>query len=645
MIASTNAVAKIAAVVAGLGLVAMSFASFAPAARAATTAELEAQVQALLAQIAALGGSSSSSSTTFTMDLTLGSSGAEVTALQNWLIAEGYSIPAGATGYFGAQTQAALAAFQAANGISPASGYFGPITRAKVNGMGGGSMGGDDDDSNADLGGGEASLEDLSANDGEDDEVELGASAKVAEFEFDVEDADIEINRLDLAFDSTGVGTGDDTEPWDVFNDVTIYLDGEEVASEDVSEEDDWLDDDGTGGKYVYRFSGLDAVVDEGETGLIEVEVEADGGADLGTNDLALWELYIDTDGIRGTDGEGIEQYLGDTGAASNDGTEDVTFDVVEEGADDELSVQASSEDPDAATLEVDTDSSSDWFTVFVFELEADEDGGDIELETIPVDWTVAAGEEVDNIINDAKLVIDGEEFDDFVFTGAADTFGSTTFDIDGDFVIGSGETVTVEAMLEFTGTVSGAYDSGDTIAGSIDGPQIAGDGADSLTATGSATGDTHELRTTGLSFSVVDDSAVTTVVDGADNDYATFVVEVEVEAFDANQFISQTPVTAYTFQIENASDGSILGSSTATSTIISSTADTEGSAYRINEGETETFTFTMTLNPKPEYEGISYRAQLLTIVYGQSSGTPTGTTYTVTPTSDYETNGVLIND
>lgn len=64
--------------------------------------------------------------------LTTGSTGADVTALQNWLISKGYSIPAGATGYFGTQTRAAVAAYQAANGIVPAAGYFGPITRAKV---------------------------------------------------------------------------------------------------------------------------------------------------------------------------------------------------------------------------------------------------------------------------------------------------------------------------------------------------------------------------------------------------------------------------------------------------------------------------------------------------------------------------------
>jgi peptidoglycan hydrolase-like protein with peptidoglycan-binding domain len=65
-------------------------------------------------------------------DLTVGVTSTQVTALQTWLIAKGFSIPAGATGYFGAQTKAALAAFQSASGIAPAAGYFGPLTRAYI---------------------------------------------------------------------------------------------------------------------------------------------------------------------------------------------------------------------------------------------------------------------------------------------------------------------------------------------------------------------------------------------------------------------------------------------------------------------------------------------------------------------------------
>ena len=138
-------IAKIVASAAGSALVAMSFAGALPVVHAQTTTLSASQISALEAQIASLqaqlsaatGGTSMSASVTFTRDLTIGSTGSDVTALQTWLIAKGYSIPAGATGYFGSETRAALAAYQAANGISPDAGYFGPITRAKVNSAGG----------------------------------------------------------------------------------------------------------------------------------------------------------------------------------------------------------------------------------------------------------------------------------------------------------------------------------------------------------------------------------------------------------------------------------------------------------------------------------------------------------------------------
>jgi peptidoglycan hydrolase-like protein with peptidoglycan-binding domain len=74
----------------------------------------------------------------FNTNLTVGSTGADVVALQTWLISSGYSIPsiasgAAAKGYFGSQTKAAVVAYQAANGI-PNTGFVGPLTRAKLNG-------------------------------------------------------------------------------------------------------------------------------------------------------------------------------------------------------------------------------------------------------------------------------------------------------------------------------------------------------------------------------------------------------------------------------------------------------------------------------------------------------------------------------
>ena len=71
-------------------------------------------------------------------DLDIGSSGALVVTLQKYLIqaASGAAATrlagAGATGNFGTITEAALVEFQMAVGITPPSGYYGPITRAFI---------------------------------------------------------------------------------------------------------------------------------------------------------------------------------------------------------------------------------------------------------------------------------------------------------------------------------------------------------------------------------------------------------------------------------------------------------------------------------------------------------------------------------
>lgn len=73
------------------------------------------------------------SAANFATNLTVGSRGADVTALQTTLIGAGYSIPAGATGYFGSQTKAAVIAFQTAKSL-PTTGFVGPLTRGILNG-------------------------------------------------------------------------------------------------------------------------------------------------------------------------------------------------------------------------------------------------------------------------------------------------------------------------------------------------------------------------------------------------------------------------------------------------------------------------------------------------------------------------------
>lgn len=81
---------------------------------------------------------SSSGSCSFTRSLTVGSSGADVKCLQQYLNSAGFTVASSGVGsvghestYFGPMTRSAVAKWQQANGVSPAAGYFGPVSRAK----------------------------------------------------------------------------------------------------------------------------------------------------------------------------------------------------------------------------------------------------------------------------------------------------------------------------------------------------------------------------------------------------------------------------------------------------------------------------------------------------------------------------------
>jgi hypothetical protein len=84
--------------------------------------QLQQQLAALLLQ--------QSSINPIIRDLEFNMRGDDVQILQQLLISKGYSIPAGATGFFGPQTRDALIKFQKDNNISPARGYYGVVTRA-----------------------------------------------------------------------------------------------------------------------------------------------------------------------------------------------------------------------------------------------------------------------------------------------------------------------------------------------------------------------------------------------------------------------------------------------------------------------------------------------------------------------------------
>ncbi len=147
---SQSKAAKLASGVVGI---AMALSIVAPSLASADTAsDLQAQINSLLAtisslqsQLSATTGSSVSTGYVFNTNLTVGAKGTDVMNLQKVLnmstdtkvAVSGAGSPGMETSTFGPATKAAVIKFQTKYGITPAAGYVGAITRAKLNSMGG----------------------------------------------------------------------------------------------------------------------------------------------------------------------------------------------------------------------------------------------------------------------------------------------------------------------------------------------------------------------------------------------------------------------------------------------------------------------------------------------------------------------------
>lgn len=671
MTLTNTIVAKLAVAFVAISMV---FFMVAPA-QAQTADELQATIDALMAQIAALNSQLGSTPTgsgstpgvcpyTWTRSLSQGATGADVMALQKFLngMSSTQVAPVGAAGsagnetqYYGPATAAAVSNFQVLYrddilspvGLVNPTGYFGPSTMAKANmlcvsapvtgddttGDDDDDMTDDDDDDDVSLSG-EADLDKFEIDSASDDELEEGAEdAEIAEVTIEFADGDAMISRMDVAL----VGSGDEQDPWDTFETISLWVDGDKVAEENADDEDNYLDeDDGS-----IRFSNLDIVGMEDEEVVITVAATVQGSVD-GTDDGESWTVQVDA--LRFFDADDVAT----TDSTTGDLGDSVSFTIDEEGSEDELIVKTSSSDPDGTTLQLEDDSKSDWYTVFAFDLDTDDSVNDIELNEVSVNVEVSSSTFV-LIVDDAELVIDGTTITDYTASSTAGSLGATstlTFDVDGDVVIDAGDRVTAELMLRFKSLATG--NEGITVMAEITSTladTIDAEGADDLgTAqiSGAATGDDHTLRTQGVDVSLSDTDAVVTPGDGSGDDYATYTIELDVTAFEQDVYISTTPATALTWGIETTAGSSTPGASSA-AIVIESTGDEVGSTFEITEGSTETITITATYNPTAT--NIAARFDLDSIVFGSSSGTPTGQTWTATPDTTYRTSVVTIVD
>ena len=663
--------------------VAMVFSFFAPTTQAQTAEELQAMINDLLAQIEALqsqvghGGTGSAPAGvcpyTWTRNLTIGDRGEDVMRLQQLLnsdpdtrvSATGVGSAGMETEYFGALTADAVSRMQMKYrseiltplGIMNPTGFFGASSRAKANSLCVMPVEPEPDpdpiepdpdpdpvdpepDPGPALHGGEASLENFRMRSGEITDAREGQrDVPVAEIEFDVEDGDVSVSRLDLAFEGTS-GTAED-RPWEAFRSVSLWVDGDKVAERYVDNRADWSRNTPSTGQHRVRFTGLDMVFRDGDRAEIVVAVSVNGTVRGLLSETSNWDVFVPDMGLRARDGMGIDSFEGD-----DDDT--VSFFIEEAGADDELRVRTSSSDPSATTIEVDDRNRSAFINVFSFELDSRNSNNEIEVMEIPVEVTLNTGSTIaplddvhDQVINDMRLVIDGQVYRDFRWNGASNPGGDDVlriadFSFDDELFIDGRVTARLEVRFNRLDTsVNPRFAEGTTIQSKVVGDDITAEGANDVTPAGTVTSEEHTLRSEGVQTELVSYSSESFT----DDEVRSYTMRVEVTAIGDDMTVAEAATTSiatpygFAYEVDGPdSDPTVSATVSRVSggTRIAGTPD----SYRISEGATAIFDVVVTVSDA-DTPG-QYRVTLTDVGF-----TPEGKSWTseeLTPASDFRT-------
>jgi hypothetical protein len=668
---------------------------FATPAKADQLSDLQAQVQALLAQISALQGSSSTSSMssscfTFTMNHKLGSSGGEVMWIQKFLNGHGFTVastgpgsPGNETSHFGPATKAAVIKFQNAYasdiltpvGLTMGTGNWGAATRAKANALcvmstpeptpgptpeptpGPTSTSTPSETLNGTAGSATLSptTEDV------EDQVFTGTTEKVLGFKVEASGGDIRVTNVRVRFTYTGGSTPSDRLA-DYASEISIWAAGQKIASMSPT---DFVRD--SAGVYTASIP-VSQIVRMGSANKMTFHVGLTANSSIDSDNIAgTWTAAIGQ--IRYTDSTGVTLFEGNTtfGTITNPG---VNVARLSSSSDVKFRMNDGTNNPKAGNVQVSESAATD-VTLAEFTLQAQ--GADMSFDKLTASTTVTGVSNTGQMVQNFYLMRGTTRLAE-VTAASTGTAQVVTFTLDSTEHIAKDATQTykIVAKVNQIGTGSGsptAFDQGDTITASTS-PAVGdinvktdSDGKTVIAAnrTGSVTTYTQSLYSKGIQISKVSEAFTLNAQQTSSASTGEFKATVRVMAFGSDDVY--VPLT--TLATTSASSGSTKGIAfgmqkgdlTATSTDVSATLTrvsggsivTVGGVdlVKISGGQSADLQLTATFNPDASTGTTAqWRMQIWSVGHRADANASTATTIVATtPVENFRTGFYTVNN
>ncbi len=581
-----------------------------------------------LALVATVAGAASAE--TFTRNLTIGSTGADVSALQAWLVAKGYLVmPTGvAYGYFGGLTRASVAAYQTAKGITPTAGYFGPVTRAAVNAeaaMGTGSTvpGCTPGASYSSTTGQPCTTSPTAPGqtglDGSDGSVTVsyspyvttsqtlkkGETKDIYSVKLKATSGKVAVTRFDVHFSE---------RPWLVFTKLTLRdSNGTVIATKTLSSQAD-VTEVTVGSDYLVRFEGFSYTVDPAVEATLIVSATVSAASDKITGQTV--SITVPTGSIRTINGRGYTDSVG----ISNTNTVVLSS----TGSTGDLFTRISPSTPDRRIVTTSVSQTTNDVVLGTYSLKLQNQGGTVNSLSFNINRSTTAA--TTSVFQNVRLKVGGNVYGANSLVAGGTTFTNLNFNLPQD------QWTDVSLLADVIANVSGVSASSTLVAASVVGVD-SNFNTITLTNASNATANDVTLQTSGISVSNM--SASYTLTTGGANGNTTgaavtFTFTV-TNTGNSDVYISKVPAVA----LATSTTGSVGSPDSASSTITyvnanpssfaadTGTAPTSG-AYVVPAGSSRTLTYSGSLDNTNGTAGIRV-FKITSINFGTSAGTPTG--------------------